>query len=477
LQWVASEGGPSQTHGLRDELLVATMARVMAKLTPTAAFPDVVPLVVAEAERKERGRIEKADWFQRYAYLVGGDMFFDLQTRREVERRSFNAMYRHTTCRSIHGKNPKVEAGVSFDEHREAEGALTLVSVTYAAGEPVTTARDGEMYGNKWCDARPVCVAGDVSMWLAHVKRLVPISFERSHLLDVLAHKVQFPAHKINHAILLGGHPGSGKDLLFKPFLWAIGGKAQTNCKPVKSEELMSPWGYALECEVMYVIELRQSDAKDRRALENILKPVIAAPPEFLSVNRKGLHPYQALNRVLLVAQSNERAAISLPSEDRRWFCMWAEAPAMTPEEISTLLNWYDHRGGLSAVGAWLHARDVSAFSPGAPPPMTEAKAILVEQGRSGAEGWLVDQITRGVGEFACGVVGSPFFALCDRVQGLAPLGVKIVPPAMLHALKEAGWIDRGRLMSAELKNKKHVFCRPDMMAKTASQLRQMAET
>jgi hypothetical protein len=28
--------------------------------------------------------------------------------------------------------------------------------------------------------------------------------------------------------------------------------------------------------------ELRQSEARDRRALENHLKPVIAAPPEFL---------------------------------------------------------------------------------------------------------------------------------------------------------------------------------------------------
>ena len=33
----------------------------------------------------------------------------------------------------------------------------------------------------------------------------------------------------------------------------------------------------------------RPSEARDRRALENALKPIIAAPPELLQVNRKGL--------------------------------------------------------------------------------------------------------------------------------------------------------------------------------------------
>jgi hypothetical protein len=48
----------------------------------------------------------------------------------------------------------------------------------------------------------------------------------------------------------------------------------------VKNEDLTSQWGYGLECEVMEIAELRQAEAKDRRALENTLKPIIAAPPE-----------------------------------------------------------------------------------------------------------------------------------------------------------------------------------------------------
>jgi hypothetical protein len=47
--------------------------------------------------------------------------------------------------------------------------------------------------------------------------------------------------------------------------------------------------------------ELKEPDAKERRALANKLKPIIAAPPEMLTVNRKGLHPYQMANRVFRV--------------------------------------------------------------------------------------------------------------------------------------------------------------------------------
>jgi hypothetical protein len=399
-----------------------------------------------------------------------------MQDRREISRYTFNALFRHIDCKSVHNAKRRIEAATSFDELRQAKGAKALVGVTYAAGESVLVARDGMVYGNRWRDARPKAVAGDVSMWLAHVERMVPEKFEREHLLNALAHKVQFPTHKINHAILMGGNHGSGKDTLFAPFFWAIGGRAKVNCSMIKNEDLTSQWGYGLECEVMEIAELRQAEAKDRRALENHLKPIIAAPPEYLMVNRKGLHPYYALNRVFVVAFSNERVAISIPSEDRRWFVIWAEASKLPEAQAVSLWNWYQHRGGFEAVAHYLHTRDVSAWNPTAPPPMTEAKAIMVEHGMSTAESFLVDLLRRRAGEFSRGVVGGPFHALCDRLQGQAPTGVKVVQAALLHALKEAGWVDMGRLKSRDYDSKKHVFCVREMVDMSKSDLRRMVE-
>ena len=477
LQWVTDNGGPAHTPGLREELLAQAMDSALSKLTPTPEYPDAAAAVIAEVERKELGRIEKNEWWGRFAYIQVDDAFFDMQDRREISRYTFNALFRHIDCKSVHNAKRRIEAATSFDELRQAKGAKALVGVTYAAGESVLVARDGMVYGNRWRDARPQPVAGDVSQWLAHVERMVPEKFEREHLLNALAHKVQFPTHKINHAILMGGNHGSGKDTLFAPFFWAIGGRAKINCSIIKNEDLTSQWGYGLECEVMEIAELRQAEAKDRRALENHLKPIIAAPPEYLMVNRKGLHPYYALNRVFVVAFSNERVAISIPSEDRRWFVIWAEASKLPEAQAVSLWNWYQHRGGFEAVANYLHTRDVSAWNPTAPPPMTEAKAIMVEHGMSTAESFLVDLMRRRAGEFSRGVVGGPFHAICDRLQGQAPAGTKIVQAALLHALKEAGWVDMGRIKSRDYDSKKHVFCVRDMVDMSKSDLRRMVET
>jgi hypothetical protein len=347
--------------------------------------------------------------------------------------------------------------------------------MTYAAGEDVLCAREGLVYANRWRNARPAVTGGDASRWLAHVERMIPDDAEREHVLNVMAYKVQHPNRKINHAILHAGKPGSGKDTMWAPFLWAIGGNSLANVYQVKNDEITSQWGYSLESEVIVIQELRQAEAKDRRALENQLKPIIAAPPELLTVNRKGMHPYQALNRVFVLAFSNERVAINLPSDDRRWFVVWSDAPRLRDDEARVLWAWYG-AGGFEAVASWLAARDVSAFNPGAAPAMTEAKAIMVEAGMSGAESFLVEMMRQRIGEFARGVVGAPWHALCDRLQGQAPTGMKIVQGALLHALKEAGWVDVGRLASRQYGTKKHIFCAPDMQHLSRSEMREMVE-
>ena len=475
LKWVGDNGGPVHTPGLREELLAIKMESALSKLQPTAEFPDVAAEIVAEVERKELGRIEKDGWYERFAYLQDDDAYFDLSERHEVSRASFNAIYRHIACNSIHGKKPKIEAGTCFDENRQAKGARILKGVTYAAGETILCARDGLVYGNRWRDARPVPVAGNVQPWIKHLERMVPDQREREHVLNVMAFKVQHPDKKINHAVLHGGNPGSGKDTLWAPFFWAIGGDSLKNVSLVRNEEITSQWGYALETEVLVINELRQSEAKDRRALENTLKPLIAAPPEFLSVQRKGLAPYDLVNRLLVVSFSNERVAINLPSDDRRWFVIWSDAARMTDEEGAVMWAWLN-AGGKSAVAAWLHQRDVSAFNPGASPFLTEAKAIMVEAGMSGAESFLVDLMRNRLGEFSKGVVGAPWHALCDRLQGSVQGSVKIVQPALLHALKEAGWVDMGRLKSRRHDTKKHIFCAPDMADMSRSDMRDMVE-
>jgi hypothetical protein len=475
LKWVSDNGGPKHAPGLREELLTMAMDQALAKLTPSDMFTDDASAVIAEVERKELGRVEKAQWYERFAYIQDDESYFDMQDRREISRQTFNALFRHIPCKSIHGKNPKIEASVSFDENRQKYGAKALVGITYAAGESVIVARDGDLFGNRWRDARPTVAAGDVTPWMDHCKTLVPDQRELDHILNVMAFKLQYPSIKINHAVLHGGDQGSGKDTMWAPFIWAVCGPHLKNRGLLDNDTMSSQFGYALESEILILNELKEPDAKERRALANKLKPIIAAPPEMLTVNRKGLHPYQMANRVFVLAFSNDPVPISLDSQDRRWMCIWSHAPRMAADAAAKMWDWYK-AGGFAAVGAWLMARDVSAFNPGAAPMMTEFKLNLVEHGMSMAESYLVELMRGRLGEFSKGVVASPFHALCDRVAGAAPAGVKVPQPALLHALKEAGWLDLGRVASGDFPSKKHLFCAPDMANMSKSDLRRMVE-
>jgi hypothetical protein len=276
----------------------------------------------------------------------------------------------------------------------------------------------------------------------------------------VMAFKTQHPEVKINHAILHGGTQGCGKDTLWAPMLWAVCGEHERNKGLVDGDTINSQFGYALESEIMVLNELREPEAKERRALANRLKPIIAAPPHMLSVNRKGLHPYMMLNRLFVLAFTNDRAPISIESSDRRWFCLWSDAERMRPDDARALWRWYQG-GGFASIARWLYARDLSRFNPAATPKVTDFKLSMIEDGRSMAEEYLIDLLQREIGEFSCGVIGAPFHLLRDRIAGNAPAGVKIPQGALLHALDEAGWRNIGRLASRTHQNKKQIYISP----------------
>ena len=474
LEWVEGQGGPSAAPGLRDELLASVMAKTYAVIAPTDAYPDDVKRRQREIEQRELGRVEKEEWFGRFAYIQADDAYFDMQDRREISRGTFNALYRHIVCKSARtGRH--IEASVCFDELRQKKGAPALVGITYAAGETVLVSRGGDVFGNRWRDARPVGVAGDVTPWINHCRHLVPDQVSLNHIFDVMAFKLQYPQRKINHAVLHKGPQGIGKDTMYHPLIWAVCGENATNRGLLDSDTMNSQFNYALESEILILNELREPDAKDRRALANKLKPVIAAPPEYLSINRKNLRPYDMVNRCLVVAFSNDPVPITLDSQDRRWFALSSNVPRMTPEDSQKIWRWFD-RGGVSACAAWLAARDVSAFNPAAAPPVTEFKLTLIEQGMSANESYLADMIRDRRGLFAQGVIASPFHSICDTLSLNAPGTYKVSQGALLHALMECAWVDCGRVSSREYTTKKQVYCAPDMIGRSKSDLRAMAE-
>lgn len=418
-----------------------------------------------------------SEWYKRFAYIVDDDGYFDVLTQREISRKAFNAIYRGVQCFSVHNAGRRIEAATAFDESRAALGSRVVQSMTFAPGDGVLVAKaDGTVYANRWRNARPKPVSGDVSPWLAHAERMLPDPMERNHVLNVMAYKVQHPARKINHAVLHCGMPGSGKDSLWAPFFWAVGGDNLGNVYAGRADDVTGDWGYGLESEVLILNELRQTNHFDRKQLENDLKPMIAAPPEYLMVNRKGLHPYPALNRLLVVAFSNERIPIALSADDRRWFVVWSTALRMTDEEGVSLWGWYK-QGGMAKVAGYLHERDVSAFNPGATPPMTIAKTSLIDLSLSSAELLFRGMIHSRIGPFARGIVGSPWGDVIRSCGGATVRADHKTREALFNALAAAGWRDMGKCMARGHMAPRTIWCAPEHYFLTATELRVMLES
>jgi len=480
LDWAASNGAPKHTPGVRSELLTDKMAKALSKLEPTEAYRDATERL-KEIERKELSRVEQADWYDRFAYVQSDDCYFDVLARNDLSRGAFNAIYRHISCTSNHTKR-KIEASVCFDENRQAHNAKVLKGLTYAAGEGVLVGHLGDLYGNRWVDARPkvASTGGNIDRWLDHCRHLVPNEDELNHVWDIMAFKLQHPKTKINHAVLHVGEEGSGKDLMWKPFIWSICGYYLKNLAVVDGDRIQSQFNDHLESEILVLNELKEPDSATRRDLANKLKPIIAAPPEMFSVNPKGKKRYDVANRLFVLAFSNEQVPISLSSQDRRWFCISSDAApmeAIKPGSGADLVKWYES-GNLEHIANWLWARDVAKFNPGAAPQMTEFKQNLLESGMSGLESAIIEMINNRQGDFGRGVLGSPLHPVCDRIADMLNMPRNKVPQsALLHAMKEAGWKDMGRLASADMPNKKRVFASKEAARDySKSDLRRMIE-
>ena len=223
----------------------------------------------------------------------------------------------------------------------------------------------------------PSADATKAGPWIEHVKRLWPDEKEHNFLFDYCAHMVQRPEEKCNAAIVLSGTQGIGKDAALDAIKAAVG---EWNMKGIDPDALFSAYQPWLQTLMLVVNEVRTSrDEYHASTMYNILKPLIAAPPNTLPLNDK----YQKLRYVVNVLRvfltTNDWMDMYIPPEDRRMFVMHSSLPSRwhlldeidgkpnpmrDPEYFVRYFDWLDNRGGKAHVAKWLRERDISRFNP-----------------------------------------------------------------------------------------------------------------
>jgi hypothetical protein len=219
---------------------------------------------------------------------------------------------------------------------------------------------------------------GRAQPWLQHLQTLYPQDWE--HILQYLAHRIQYPGEKINHALVLGGPTRIGKDTLLEPVKAGVGhwNWAETS----QAEILGSQFNPYAKSVVLRISEARDH-GPDRFKFYEATKTLIAAPPDVLVVNEKHARPYAVPNVCSVIFTTNNRSdGLYLPLDDARHFVAWSHVDnrAFADGYFAELHSWL-HSGGTWDVVGLLERVDLRLFMPKAIPPKTDAFWTMAQGG------------------------------------------------------------------------------------------------
>lgn len=281
-----------------------------------------------------------------------------------------------------------------LDQNRPVE------QMVWAPGEPMLIT-NRLMHDGGWVDhpgvtgfnlyREPVVVDGDptdVGPWVTHIRCIY--GDDADHIIRWFAQRVQNPGVKINHALVLGGKQGIGKDTIIEPVKHAIG---PWNFQEVAPTAMLGRFNGFVKSVILRISEARDLGEMDRFAFYDHTKVYTAAPPDVLRCDEKNIREHYVMNVCGVIITTNHKSdGIYLPADDRRHFVAWSDVDRAEFDEgyWRRLWQWYQSRG-IENVGAYLRELDLSGFDPKAPPPKTEAFWHIVNAARSPEESELAD--------------------------------------------------------------------------------------
>lgn len=222
----------------------------------------------------------------------------------------------------------------------------------------------------------------DAQPWIDHVRMLYPDEIEHEHFFDFCAHAIQRPEEKVNHGLVMAGEQGIGKDTALLPIRKGVG---EWNAAEIGPDAITSQYNGHVRSVLLVINEVRPHD-EDHKASNfyNLLKPLLAAPPEMLPMTLKYANTIYVRNLCHVVLTTNDPLTMYIPPEDRRLFVMSSplddpKASAVFPPRYFDRLHEYLADGGADAVINWLLKREVLRFNPATPPPMTKGKRAIIE--------------------------------------------------------------------------------------------------
>lgn len=317
-----------------------------------------------------------AEMFNRYVYIVELDRMYDLNKSTMVSKVQFDNMHSRDWAK------PWASIMVSPD--------LRIADkLTYAPGQPRFSKEksfDSEAIldcVNTWVPSDCEPEEGDVQPWLDLVYDVFDNDKKAiDHVISFLAHTVQFPGERINHALVIQGAQGIGKDSILIAMTKILGyhNVSQVTLQNVESQ--FNDWLFGKQ-----LIVFQEMLAPGRRSIYNKLKTYIT--DALHTVNAKHLSLQRVPNRANYVFLTNYKHALSIDPGDRRMWVWYSKMEPKNEEYYNRFYRWLADKRSSDYLMHYLLNYDTSRFSSTAPPPVTQSKVEMINASSSELEQYL----------------------------------------------------------------------------------------
>jgi hypothetical protein len=433
---------------------------------PFAARPDSAVAAGDAGEgtgrRRQMDLAKQVEHFKGCVYVQAAHAVM-VPDGRLIRPAVFNALYGgHTFQMQYDFGKPTTEAFTAFTENRMMRFPTAIDTCFRPDLEPSAMV-DGKV--NTWRTPAVDEAEGDVTPFLEHVARLVPLARDRSILLTYMQSLARNPGIKFQWAPVIQGVEGNGKSLLIRVLMRAVT-KLYTHLP--KASQLTEKFNSWLENRCFIGVE--EIKVTDRREVLEDLKDAVTN--DWIEIRGMQREKKMADNFTNWLFCTNHKDAIPVDENQRRYAIFFTAQQhkndlireGMDENYFIRLYDWLKAEG-YRFVSHWLRHAPIVAeeFNPAtvcqrAPATSSTVEAISVSLGR--VEQTILEAVENEEPGFRDGWISTVALRRYLHDRGVRDLS----PRKMADVVKSLGYEQRFKttFTIAEEGNRSHVYRRID---------------
>ena len=285
--------------------------------------------------------------FKNWVYIGSEDRLYRIDTGEYLKREAFNAMF----------NSPDLKVGI-FTLLTKYNIITKVSRVEFNPQEQGVFVRDRIKYVNSYVLPQIEPDKGNTKPLTEHFQYLFPKRRDRKHILDFIAHLVQYPGKKIRWMLVIKGSKGIGKTLIAEKVVLNIIG--MSNVGKVTNKLIQSEFNaWQLNRQLVVFEELNIGTThREKVVFTEALKSFIT--DDIITAHKKGLDPYDVLSKSCCMGFTNTDNPVVISLDERRFGMYKTEAKPKSREYYEEFVKYCDsHR---EAMLHYFLNRDISGF-------------------------------------------------------------------------------------------------------------------